>query len=59
MSPIDVLVYDDHPEIANNLANKIRAACPNAKVRGVERARFHDLIALINRRRTTWRETRG
>ena len=56
MSSIDVLVYDDHPEIASNLANKVRANCPDANVKSAERESFQDLIALINRRRITWRD---
>ena len=55
MSAMNVLVYDDYPEIAESLANKVRAVCDKANVTAVKRETFHELIGLMNRRRAKWR----
>ena len=55
MSTMKVLVYDDNPEIADSLANKVRAVCDNATVTAVKRETFQELIGLMNRRRANWR----
>lgn len=53
---MQVLVYDDNPEIANSLASKILAVYDNANVKAVKRENFQELIEVINRRRTSWRD---
>ncbi len=55
MSTIQVLVYDDNPEIAARLATKIRSVCDEANVTAVTRQAFQELIALMNRKRAAWR----
>ena len=55
MSTIQVLVYDDSPEIAESLADKVRAVCGNVDVTAVKRETFQELIELMNRRRAQWR----
>ena len=55
MSKMRVLVYDDNPEIADSLANKVRAVYDNANVAAVKRETFQELIGLMNRRRAKWR----
>ena len=37
---MQVLVYDDYPEIANSLASKILAVYDNASVKAVKRENF-------------------
>ena len=56
MSSIKVLVYDDLPDIASNLADKIRDAYSDAEVKPADHRDFQQLLKLINRRRTEWRE---
>ena len=55
---IQVLVYDDVPDIADSLANKIRRACDDANVTAVDRNTFQELMGEINRRRTAARPDR-
>ena len=59
MSMIQVMVYDDSPEIAESLANKVRIACDHANVTAVKQETFQDLIGLMNRRRAAWRVDEG
>ena len=55
MSTIRVMVYDDSPEIAESLVNKVRIVCDHANVTAVRQETFRDLIGLMNRRRAKWR----
>lgn len=55
MSKMKVLVYDDYPMIADNLASEVRFACDNASVTAVNRETFQDMIGLMNSRRASWR----
>ena len=56
MSEMRVLVYDDEPEIAKRLADKVRTVCDEANVTAVKRETFQELIGLMNRRRAAWRD---
>ena len=47
MSSLEVLVYDDHPEVASILGRKIHDVYPNANVEAVSRQDFVELIELI------------
>lgn len=58
MNTMRVLVYDDSPEIAESLANKVRIVCDHANVTAVKQDSFRDLIGLVNRRRAGWRDCR-
>ena len=59
MITMQVLVYDDYPEIAESLANKVQVVCDNANldanVVAVKRETFLDLMGVMNRRRAAWR----
>ncbi|MCY3570796.1 MAG: hypothetical protein OXH19_05590 [Chloroflexi bacterium] len=55
MSAMQVLVYDDHPEIAESLANRVRTVCGEASVTAVKQDDFQESIGLLNSRRTAWR----
>ena len=59
MSTMQVLVYDDMPEIADGLAGRVRAACDKANVTAVTRDAFRKFIGLMNRRRDAWRTGEG
>ena len=56
MSTIQVLVYDDSPEIAKRLADQVRAVCDNADVRAVEQKTFQELMEQMYQRRAKWRD---
>ena len=47
---MQILVYDDLPNIAKSLANKIRNAYDDANVTVVDRSKFQDLMEEVNNR---------
>ena len=51
MSSLNVLVYDDEPQIAGNLADDIRSAYPDATATPADHQDFKELMRLIHRRR--------
>lgn len=53
---MQVLVYDDLPNIARSWVNKIQDAFDKAEITPVEQDTFQDLIEAISRRRTAWRQ---
>lgn len=55
MSAMQVSVYDDHPEIAESLANRVRTVCGEASVMAVRQDDFQKSIELLNSRRAAWR----
>ena len=55
MNAMRVLVYDDSPEIAERLANRVRTVCVGANVTAVKRDAFQEAIGLLKRRRAAWR----
>ena len=59
MIELEVLVYDDSPEVASIVASKIDDAYVKATVHAASKRDFGDLMTLINRRRTAWREDRS
>ena len=52
---MQVLVYDDNPNIAESLANKIQDTCDNTSVTAVQQTTFQDLMGVINHRRAALR----
>ena len=59
MSSLNILVYDDQLEIANELARRIRGANGEANVTPAGRDDLLELINLIRDRRSEWRDTKG
>ena len=56
MNSLQVLIYEDQPEVATGWASKIEGACSNAVVKTADREDFQQLLELLNRRRRTWRD---
>ena len=59
MSQLNILVYDDQLDIADELARSILAANGEANVTPSGREELLELISLIRARRTEWRDTKG
>lgn len=55
MTPINVLVYDDKPDIASLWVRNIEEAYSDANVSQVGQEGFLQLIELVQRRRSAWR----
>ena len=53
---LQVLVYDDSPNIAESWVNKIQGAYDRATVTAVNREAFQELMGKIAARRTAWRD---
>ena len=56
MTSISILIFDDQNHIAQGIAQKTQGALGNAAVETASSTDFKELVGLLNRRRSTWRQ---